>query len=311
MKYNLIALAATPVFVLVFAGRQTDSIPQDCLHKSEWGNAIVENDCDVPAWYIYDNEPQKKSIPPGSSLSVPIYTKNHNGGGGMNIKLFKDKSTDVWAKPGQPMIQFEITPTTQVFYDFSNVNSDIGEGLNGNGEKCDGKSPWWKEGAKIKTSAGDKDIVCSPGESPCKAAYSKNNDDWATTATALSSDITLVLCLDKAQGGGQGGGQDEGQGEGQGGEQGEGQGGEHHEPSSSKAPEKTSPPQVVKQNDKVEDTTPTSSEEEQVVWETVTATASASTVVVVETAYAKVKEKRHEHIHQHVHNKINKRRHGA
>ena len=342
MKYSLVALAATPVFNLVSAGRQTDSVPHGTSHHSGWGKAIVENDCSDAAYYMYDNHPEKKSIAAGDSLEVPLYIKDSNQGG-MNIKLFKDKDTDVWASPGQPMVQFEITCTTQCFYDMSNVNSDIGGGLNGNGEKCDGKSPWYKEGMKIKTTGQEDDIACSPGESPCKAAYSKWNDDWATTSTPLSNDITLVLCLDQSKSDSKSEAQAQGQGQSEEHKKEEGQKGEQpkkedpkeeqpptEEPKEEKPeePKKEEPKEEKKKEDshdsskdnsesgpvvqqKNEAENKDSKPDPSVVWERVTVTADPKVVVVTETAVANAKERRHNHVHQHVHNKINKRRHGA
>ena len=319
MKYNLVALAATQVFIFLVSA---DSIPQGTKHQDNWGNAVVVNECAHEAYYVYDNQPSRLTLSPSSTMSVPLYTKVADGGGG-SIKLFADKNTDLYAKPAQPVTQFEFTPTDLQYFDISNVNSNIGGGVNGNGEPCLGFPPFMHGGMKL-SAPGQSDVSCAPGDNPCKTAYSKNDDNFATTATKLGADIKLVLC----PGGGSAG--DSGS---------HGQGPAPPKapvPQASSAPEaKPSqapqiPPTEQKMAQKPQDAPPPAPSSpppqqhdqqqkqpvEDVVWVTQVVTAAPHMETVVVGADGKPlqagnMQKRHEHIHQHAHNKFNQRRHGA
>ena len=302
MRYNLVPLVATTVFALASANVQ---IPDGCTHDDSWGNAIVENQCSFDVYYVLDNVAGgKQTISGGSNIKVPIYEKSDKGG--MNIKLFKDPDTDLWSVPS--LTQFELTATTQIFYDISNVNSDIGSGKNGNGEKCDKEPPFMQDG--LKMSDGKNSVSCAPGENPCKLAYSNWNDDYATTSTALSNDVTLTICP---------GGQSSSQ---------KSSGDSSSSPSK---PDTPAAPQEAKKPakaaDKAADTTkpaekpkvkveekvqkPDDQAEAEVVYVTQIVKAAAAQQTVYVHAAAEAKEKRQEHIHQHAHNKIHKRRHEA
>ncbi|KAL9631460.1 MAG: hypothetical protein Q9164_005878 [Protoblastenia rupestris] len=212
MRYSLVALAAAPIFVFLASA---DSIPPGSSHDDKWGNAIIENHCDDAAYYVYDNHPDRLTLAPSKTMSVPLYTKNADKGGG-SIKLFNKKDLDLYSKPLQAVTQFEFTTTDLQYFDISNVNSNIGDGKNGNGEPCESFPPFMKGGMKL-SAPGKDDISCEPGANPCKTVYSKYNDDFATIATPIGEDITLILCPKGGKGGssdehgGKGGKYDEGE----------------------------------------------------------------------------------------------------
>ena len=309
MKYNLIALAVTPGLILLSAA---DSVPDGCVHESKWGNAVVVNDCDDPAYYVFDNQPKTSTIAPSATLSVPMYTKEADGGGG-NIKLFVNPNTDLYAKPAQPVTQFEFTPTDSLeYFDISNVNSNIGQGKNGNGEDCEGLPPFVKGGLKIE-APDVAPMSCEPGANPCKTAYSKNDDNFATSATKNGGDVKLTLC---PKGGSSSDSKDDSGNDSQK-DSNEGSGASSSSALSS-TPTPTSTPQPAPKAPKMEqknEVPQSPSEDEDVVWVThvVTTTVGEHHKRGLPTPEAEPepKERRHEHIHQHVHNKVNKRRHGA
>ena len=296
MKRNLLAaLAAAPTFLLLVSA---DSIPAGCYHDPKWGNAIVVNDCSNPAYYVYDNEVNFRTIAPTATLSVPLYTKIADGGGG-NIKLVSDPKTDLWATPPQPMTQFEFTPTNQqCFFDVSNVNSNIGDGKNGNGEDCEGLPPFYNGGLKLQAPPNFSES-CAAKQNPCPYFYAHNNDNSATHAAPLGADITLTLCPQ----GGSSSGDDDATGSGSS----SSSSSPNPPPSSPPAPTSTQQSQTTSQPEMpvVEE----KDKEEEVVW--VTAVVTTTVPAHKRELPTPQAEKRHEHIHQHVHNKFNKRRHGA
>ena len=296
MKYHQVAGVITSAFTLLASA----TVPDGCTHQDDWGNAVVQNDCSVPVYFVLDNQPATATIAPASQTSIPIYEKDADKGG-MSIKLFKKKDTDIWSIPA--LTQFEITATTSQFWDVSNVNSDIGKGKNGNGEDCDGEPPFLWDGLRVTTEDG-KDITCAKGENPCKNAYSLYNDDFATSASPLGSDITLTLCL--------------------------GGSGTKKEESPKEEPTETAPAPEPKKDDndddnkkktedkpKVEEKVEVQAEadddgETVIVTKVVKVQAPAATIMVDENGNpieGNSKAKRHEHVHQHIHNKIHKRRH--
>lgn len=317
MRYHLVSLAAMPIFAILASA---DSVPPGAVHQNQWGNQIIQNGCDMPVYYVFDNQPSTSTIAPSATMSVPIYTKTADGGGG-STKLFTEKNTDLYATPAQPVTQFEITPSDLQYFDISNVNSNIGEGMNGNGEPCEGFPPFMAGGMSA-SAKGVGSVSCAPGSNPCKSSYSKNDDNFATTASELGADITLVLC--PSGGGTSSGGSGSGSGSGQSSSsqgQGQGQGGSSSPPAStppsSAPPSSTTPtPTTTAQanhqppvenkvaQDKQQDNTDES--DDNVVWVYETITAPVETITA-----AAGHQKRHEHIHQHAHNKINKRRHGG
>ncbi|KAL9124133.1 MAG: hypothetical protein Q9217_006512 [Psora testacea] len=342
MKYNLAALAATPIFLLVSA----DNIPSGSKHDPSWGNAVVENACDQPVYYVYDNHRDRSTIAPSATMSVPLYTKAADDGGG-SIKLFTDKDADLYSEPLRALTQFEFAPTTQQYFDISNVNSNIGDGKNGNGKPCKELPPFMNSGMKL-LAPGLKDVSCEPGVNPCKTVYSKYNDDFATAATDIGADIKLVLC---PQGGSslESGGQDGKGGQGNKGGYGnkEGEDDQEEEPPAPESslqqssteqrqpsqtsqspttkekdvvePQESSPPSQPSPQQKQQQQEPGSEEgqsEDDIVWVTQVVTAAPHVETLrMGSDGQPVKDgghyKRHDHIHQHVHNKINKRRHGA
>ena len=311
MRYHLVPLIASSAFT--FLASATSNIPQGCTHQDGWGNAVVENKCSETVYFILDNEGDLASVAPGAETSIPIYEKDADKGG-MSIKLFKDKATDIWSKPA--ITQFEITATDLQYFDISNVNSNIGNGKNGNGEDCDKEPPFMHDGLRIQTPDG-KDITCKAGQNPCNQAYSLNKDDWATAATPLGNDITLTICPDGKSSGGS--------------KKGEGKP-KKIEPEAPKQPGREE--QKGKKDDKEElpkdssegkddkkdtkEATHTQQNDDddndddtEVVWVTQVYTAKPHVETVFVNADDHKKEKRQEHVHQHIHNKIHKRRHGA
>ncbi|KAG8526263.1 uncharacterized protein KY384_000256 [Bacidia gigantensis] len=327
---SLVASAAASTLVLLASANQ--QIPQGAVRQDGWGNAIVINLCSENAFYVLDNNPTTATISPSATMSVPLYTKAADGGGG-SIKMFTDPKMDLYAKPARACTQFEFTPTNeQVFLDISNVNSNNGEGQNGNGESCDDYPPFMKGGLQLVVPDLE-DILCPPGQNPCKTAYSKYNDDFATTATSVFHDIKLLLCPNGGSTGGQiGSGKSDGSGTKAASQSGDDQNDQQKDQSQqSKAndqPKKDqqqsqsqsqSPPpkQEVKVEDKhAQSPSPTEDDDDVVV---VSHYVNAPAVTVYSYVYAEGegnaeehnKEKRQEHVHQHVHNKIHKRRHGA
>ncbi|KAL9098285.1 MAG: hypothetical protein Q9163_006033 [Psora crenata] len=307
MKYNLVALAATPVLILA----SSDPVPPKSYHDPAWGNAIVENHCKETAYYVYDCHPERRSLEPSASMSVPIYLKIAENAGG-SIKIFTDKDTDLFAVPRQPVTQFEITPNStqgMQFVDVSNVNTNLGNGMDGNGNPCDGFPPFMEGGLKI-AAPGRDDIVCPPGVNPCTSVYSKYDDDWATFATGLGEDVKLVLCPDG------GSSLDDPDGDGL----------EHSVIASTQATSIHSPTQTAEyslQHGSIPTEAADSSHQqpepenpdEDIVWVTqiVTAAPHVETVRVGadDKSANEGHKKRHNHIHEHARNKLNKRRHGA
>ena len=305
MRYSLVPALTASVFTVLTSA--TFQLPTGCTHQDEWGQAIVQNHCSDPVYFILDNEPHTVSIAAGDEVSVPIYEKDADKGG-MSIKLFKDKDTDIWSVPA--ITQFEITAAAdQQYYDISNVNSNIGNGKNGNGEDCDKEPPFMNDGMKV--IAAGKETLCEAGQNPCNKAYSNNKDDWATTSTGLGNDITLTICPGgKSSGKQQGGGDDNKQ-----------------QGKTDKA-EKKAELKDVKQDKKQDPPTPTppptlpknkedqdnddDDEEVETVMVTKVVTGPAVSVTNFFDQNGKQihdqKEKRHEHVHQHVHNKIHRRR---
>lgn len=341
MRYHPVALAAMPMFAILASA--ADSVPSGALHQDKWGNQIIQNHCDMPVYYVFDNQLSTSTIAPSATMSVPIYTKTADGGGG-STKLFTKKDTDLYAKPAQPVTQFEITPSDLQYFDISNVNSNIGDGMNGNGEPCEGYPPFMAGGMSAFAKGVDT-VSCAPGSNPCKSSYSKNDDNFATTASEIGTDITLVLCPSgggsgssggsgsgssggsgSGSSGGSGSGTSGGSGSGTSGEGNQSQGGSSSPPpitTPSSTPPSSTPPtptttsqavnkpaveeKVAKNKENVDDSDSNDSDS-NIVWVYETVTAPVETITA---GASHQKEKRHEHIHQHVHNKINKRRHGG
>lgn len=311
MKYHYV-LAAGPLVAGLVAG---DGLPPGTHHDPSWGNAIVENKCSQPAYYIFDNQPTKGTIAPGGTMRVPLYTKVADGGGG-SIKLFTDPNTDIYAAHHPALTQFEFTPTTtNQFCDISNVNSNIGNGFNGNGERCDTMPPFVQGGMRL--SFPGSNIVCCPGQNPCKTAYSAFDDDFATTASKVGDDITLTLCPNVNHNECPNAGASN-----------PGQGSTPQQPQQPAQPQQPqqpaaspSPSPVVKAQQHYAQVSPKpdaqpSSPPEDVVWVTAVEYAQPEVVMVYKDSNgndipAPHKQKRQEHVHQHAHGKFNKRRHVA
>ena len=330
MRANLVALAATLVFPLLASAGSTRKItlPSGLTHKPGWGNAIVKNLCDAKVGFMLDNHAEdQQPIEKSDSIIVPLYLKENNGGG--SIKLYTDFNNSAWRSTeeqlSKPLTQLEFTPgDKETWYDGSNVNSDIGDGRNGNGEKFAGLPPFLEQGLKLESNGVT--IPCKKND--CDYFYSKNHDDKATLNTPVGKDITLTLCSN-----GQGSSDEshEDSHTDSGGSSSSDQGGHSTppSPSSTTLPKSTpssthsaqptqhhdTPPEVeekVKEPATTTTSNPAPQNNAEVVTKTETVEASVVTTHVVITATAPAQnEKRHEHIHQHVHNKINKRRHGA
>lgn len=306
MHYSRIALAVTPA---IFA----------CV--SAYGSAVVKNSCgdDVYFWSCGDNPGDMVTVAAGQSHPQGYYSKKDGGGISLKIGVKYPSGPKVgqipgiWDLPAPNMTQFEYTvgtagpPANSVFYDISNING----------------YPFVEGGVKMTSSDGSVNVACPKGVQYCQAAYNAPHDDHATGSAADHVDLTLELCSD-APGMTIGGAS-----AGSGGSSGGSNGGSTPEQSSSApvvssshptssqahpdsqvaAPEKLAVKPVAQEASPTTSSasitpTPTTSEEEVIVWSTV----SAPPVVV--TVHVGQKEKRHDHVHQHVHNKINKKRHG-
>ena len=317
MRYNKIALAATPVFV---------------SYVSAYGSAIIKNSCadDVYSWSCSDSPGEMTTVKGGSSHPETYYSKS--GGGGISLKIgVKYASGDkvgkipgIWDLPAPAMTQFEYTvgspgpPASAVFYDISNIDG----------------YPFVAGGVRLTSSDGKVDVHCPKGVRYCQGAYNAPKDDHATGSAADHVDLTLELCSDAP--GMTIGGSNAGSGGHDGGNDGGNQSPVPQPSSSAPAtsaapssppPSQPSPKQDLPKSDDHKDQTSqhdvsapeklavnpvnpqqdppqqgSPAQQDVTVIETVTAPP------VVITHYAK--RDAHQHAHQHIHNKINKKRHG-
>ena len=298
MQYRMIAVAMPLFFASTFAS---------------YGQAIVKNSCGDEAyfWSCGDTEGPKVTIAPGSSHSETYAAKT--GGGGYSYKLATKYSTgpkagqapeSIYDLPQPNITQFEITvgapgpPANMVWYDISNING----------------YPFVAGGLSVTSSDGSVNVRCPKDVLYCQAAYNQPHDDHATGSAPESVDLTMELCSDTAGAMAAGGSSSSS----------DSSSSESSDSVSSAAPAPVSSAPVSSAlvvssaapvvNEKVANKvaapvsvtpspSPTTSDEEVVVW----VTQTAPVVYVTERVGA---QKRDSHIHQHVHNKFNKKRHG-
>lgn len=259
------------------------------------------------------------------------------------------------------MTQFEFTPgdytgcpgpfcqKDKVSYDISNVNTNGGSGMNGNGQAQSGLPPFMAGGLALSSPQDSSvNVECGSCINPCSSFYTGNSDNTATHATDVTNDILLTLCSgDGAEGRMMGSGAAEQYCKDGGSQQPKSdpspqEASPQADPTSSSPPEsvaspsqqstsqsqpissapledkldvKPSPSPEVSSEASPEASHPAAKPKVKAIKEeaevVVTVTAWAPTVTEHVVKHRPAKEKRHEHIHAHAHQKNVKRRHGA
>ncbi|KAB8067033.1 hypothetical protein BDV29DRAFT_163899 [Aspergillus leporis] len=124
------------------------------------------------------------SLAPAGSYSED-YRARQNGGG-VSVKLSTKRTL-------QNVTQVEYTQnmtTGHVFYDFSNIDGypfqQWGMAI----------YPFFKSSRQQPRNCLDNccPVICPPGPGICTAAYNKPNDDFATHACPLATDLNVYLC---------------------------------------------------------------------------------------------------------------------
>lgn len=143
---------------------------------AEPGKTWIHNHCDfdVHLWSVdADGSSDPFLLKKGNKFNETIRSPSV---GGVSLKLSSDDNC------ADPITQLEYTITDKLWYDISNVNCE--------GNDC----PFSKDGLYMESGADCPTRACTPGEIPCRGAYTKFNDDWNSLACAQSSDLVLHLC---------------------------------------------------------------------------------------------------------------------